>query len=189
MSLSVAFALSGLGGDDNLWGGDFGEFYRKGEMLFPNGIPKSPSVSSIASTASSSSRYSSESGIASMSDLGNSYQALEELIDNVFDEQGFRMVAPKIKKILPSLNYPLKKDEEDKDKSVTVMYQGRDLLDLYKNISGNSYTRSNSAVLACGIGTFYFENRSQYSRLQGARPPPHAILSCPDCSFTESKYD
>ncbi|XP_065163552.1 uncharacterized protein [Atheta coriaria] len=70
-----------------------------------------------------------------------------------------------------------------------VMYGKRNVLNLAANISFGGW-QYQPAALPDSINRFYFENRSQYSRLQDAFPPKHTKMTCrdKDCGFVETSY-
>ncbi|XP_072383705.1 uncharacterized protein [Diabrotica undecimpunctata] len=71
-----------------------------------------------------------------------------------------------------------------------IMYQKRDLLDLASNVEGTSGNWDfQHAILKTGSSSF-FQNRSQFSRIDGLEIPPHQVKRCivGDCSYNEHIY-
>lgn len=68
------------------------------------------------------------------------------------------------------------------------MYQSRNLLDLYSNIEWKPIFQP--AVIKSNTN-YFFENRSQFSRVLGACLPKHKVITCPykTCNFQEFDYD
>lgn len=73
------------------------------------------------------------------------------------------------------------------NKYIKVVYQNRNILDLDEHLKSDWLFRH--AVLQSGVANF-FENRSQYSRVNGANIPRHFMIKCKenDCGFNEPKY-
>ncbi|XP_028140267.1 uncharacterized protein LOC114334428 [Diabrotica virgifera virgifera] len=71
-----------------------------------------------------------------------------------------------------------------------IMYQKRDLLDLASNMEGTSGTWDfQPAILKTGSESF-FENRSQFSRIDNLELPPHYVKRCivENCNYNEHIY-
>ncbi|KAK5645888.1 hypothetical protein RI129_004352 [Pyrocoelia pectoralis] len=155
--------------------------------LFDEGAKVINTASSTTSSSSSSSLRtspsitSSESGIASIS---NEYFTPPS-------DDGFsllRLDASQLNKFLESLDDHQEKKLEVAPLAVnraSVMWTGRNVLDLYDNIRGNG-TMYTQAVIPKGVNNF-FNNRSLLSRLNGATVPPHNVQSCSNgnCEFIE----
>ncbi|XP_018575036.1 uncharacterized protein LOC108913875 [Anoplophora glabripennis] len=166
MALSAAVVMSGLPREQ--FTEDIQCVFNYGEILL-----KSPSPSSL----STSSFQSSESGISSMSSE-SLLQSLDRYLDIISNLEYKFQVFQDIKKL------PTFKTE---NKCIKVIYQNRNILDLDQNLKSNWLFQH--AILQRGIANF-FENRSQYSRVNGATIPRHFMIRCKenDCGFNEPKY-
>ncbi|XP_044266254.1 uncharacterized protein LOC123012422 isoform X2 [Tribolium madens] len=127
---------------------------------------KSPSLSSIASSTDSQ-----ESGISSMSSGTSVIQNLAPYFNMLFNTSQIE-----IKSTDPE---PVEKPQ--------IIYQNRDILNLGSNIAWKWDCKS--AVLQ-NEPSYFFENRSQYSRVLGANIPDHVTSTCPveGCSYKEPHY-
>lgn len=69
-----------------------------------------------------------------------------------------------------------------------IIYDNRDILNLAANIQWKWECKT--AVLQSGT-SYFFENRSQYSRVLGAHIPEHFMVTCSieGCLFNEPHYE
>ncbi|KAF5302995.1 hypothetical protein FQR65_LT08324 [Abscondita terminalis] len=186
ISLSLAMALSGL--ERNDWE-DFEYMYDEGAKI-ANVLSRSTSTSSIRTSPSS------ESGIASISTDDRSPPPLsDEDFDLIKLEIKQLDSGKRILKYLESLHgnelEVLQQPIEEQDEpplpvnNQLVKWNERNLLDLHDNITKNEIFFSPSK-LPPGVDS-YFNNRSQFSRLQGATVPLHDTNCCKkiNCKFVE----
>ncbi|EFA03641.1 uncharacterized protein LOC100142016 [Tribolium castaneum] len=165
MALPAAIALSGL--NKEYFSDGLNDVFNHGAVLL-----KSPSLSSIAS---SDDAYSQESGISSMSSETSIARNLAPYFNMLFNTSHIE---------LKSADDP---EPKAKPEVREIMYENRDILNLASNIAWKWDCKS--AVLQTGP-SYFFENRSQYSRVLGAHMPEHVIVTCPveGCSYKELHY-
>ncbi|KAF5302125.1 hypothetical protein FQA39_LY10460 [Lamprigera yunnana] len=174
-SLSLAMVLSGV--SRNEWE-HMGYLYDKGEKMTNHIIRSS---SSFCSTPRMS--PSSDSGIASLStdDRCSPRLCHDDLSLINVESTG----SNKILKFLESLDNALEIGRPTpfpvcKDK---LTWNQRNLLDLNSNLKKNEIFFT-ASILPPGVANF-FDNRSQFSRLQGATIPLHHTNKCKNCHFIE----
>ncbi|RZC32045.1 uncharacterized protein BDFB_013120 [Asbolus verrucosus] len=163
MALPAAMALSGL--NEEHFSDGLDDVFSHGAVLL-----KSPSKSSVASTESGCSQ---ESGISSMSSESGPSKNLAPYFDFLYKSQfEFKVVCSS-------------RDHMWEDKR--IFFNNRDILNLGANLQWK--WEFQQAKIRPGV-KYYFENRSQYSRVLGAHMPDYKMKVCPyeDCSFQEPKY-
>ncbi|KAJ3656823.1 hypothetical protein Zmor_015868 [Zophobas morio] len=169
MALPAAMALSGLNEDhfDGLT-----DVFNHGALLL-----KSPSLTSI------SSQSSQESGISSFwSDSDSFIKNLGPLFDMLFNTR------LQVKNVNAADCVQKPRPEKPVVKPKSIMYQNRDVLDLASNIQW----KWNFQPAEIKYETkYFFENRSQYTRVLGAQIPEHVTIKCgfEGCEFEEPKYE
>lgn len=180
-------ALSGL--ERNEWQ-DF-------EYLYDEGTKMANSLSRSTSTSSLRTSPSSESGIASIS-TDTSPPPLSDDDFALFKVEIQQLDSGKrILEFLESLDgneLDVQEPTEEKHEKPfpilhTIPWNNRNLLNLYDNLIKNQ-TFFSPTKLPQGVDS-YFNNRSQFSRLQGANVPLHDIRNCrnKNCKFVEYIYN
>lgn len=71
--------------------------------------------------------------------------------------------------------------------NLRIKYEDRQLLDLMSNLLDSRWNLQHSALSKSPLN--FFNNRSQYSRVNGHPIPLHVDVTCPDCDFTQSFFD
>ncbi|XP_068903812.1 uncharacterized protein [Tenebrio molitor] len=182
MALPVAVALSGL--NKSSFSDDLNDIYDQGAVLL-----KSPSMTSVASTEGST--CSQESGISSMASEPSSQKSLTNYFDLLWETNQTQngnndsvlddnTQASEIKDDPLAKETPLPQE---------IIHQNRNILNLASNMRENS-TFFKPAQLKEGI-VYFFNNRSQYSRVAGATIPDYVEMKCPreGCGYIEPHYD